>query len=88
VRSIEPREIDTFLERGWMVIDLPDHDSVLDARATLLAWLRAGPAPGLANLEEYHRVVDDGAHADVHCVSIAAARRRPHDAHLPDPPAT
>jgi ectoine hydroxylase-related dioxygenase (phytanoyl-CoA dioxygenase family) len=49
-----------------VVIDLPDRESVFDTRAALLAWLRAGPAPGLATLEEYHRVVDDGAHADVH----------------------
>lgn len=49
-----------------MVIDLPDRDSVLGARAELVAWLRAGPAPELGALEEYHLVVDDGAHADVH----------------------
>lgn len=49
-----------------MVIDLPERDPVLDASAALLEWLRAGPTPGLRTLEEYHRVIDDAAHADVH----------------------
>ena len=49
-----------------MVIDLPGRDAVLDTRDALLEWLRTGPTPGLHTLEEYHRVVDDGSHAEVH----------------------
>ena len=49
-----------------MVIDLPDPDAVLDARAALVAWLRDGPVPALQTLEDYHLAVDDRAHADVH----------------------
>jgi hypothetical protein len=66
VRDIELGEIDAFLEHGWMVIDLPGRDAVLETRAAILDWLRAGPAPGLSRLEEYHGAVDGAVHPDVH----------------------
>jgi ectoine hydroxylase-related dioxygenase (phytanoyl-CoA dioxygenase family) len=49
-----------------MVVNLPDRIAVDDARGALLAFLRDGPAPGLTSLDDYHEVVGDAAHRDVH----------------------
>src|SRR3954451_23029247 len=55
-----------FVTRGWMVIELNDPNVVAATGARLLEWLRAGPAPGLDRLDDYHRHVDDRDHERVH----------------------
>lgn len=55
-----------FATHGWLVVDLQEPDVVLRARDQLLDWLRAGPAPGLDRLDDYHRSVDDADHERVH----------------------
>ncbi len=49
----------TFVERGWLVVDLPDPSPVLHARDRLLARLRDTALPGLRRLDDYHWLVDD-----------------------------
>src|SRR5690349_20113071 len=54
------------LERGWMVVDLPDPGSVLAVRDRLLERLRMLLGSPLERLEDYHTAVDDDArHLDV-----------------------
>jgi len=54
------------LERGWMVVDLPDPGSVLAVRDRLLERLRMLLGSPLERLEDYHTAVEDDArHLDV-----------------------
>lgn len=54
------------LERGWMVVDLPDPGRVLAVRDRLLGRLRTLLGGTLERLEDYHRAVEDDArHFDV-----------------------
>jgi len=55
-----------FVTRGWSVVELEDPSVVAATGARLLEWLRAGPAPGLDRLDDYHLHVSDGEHERVH----------------------
>jgi hypothetical protein len=51
------------VQRGWVVVDLPDPSGVLETRDWLLRTLRAIGLPDLDRLERYHEpVVDDERH--------------------------
>jgi hypothetical protein len=55
-------DIDTILlERGWVVVDLPDPSPVEHVREGLLADLRAW-FPDLSQIEQYHTVCEDERH--------------------------
>ena len=55
-------DIDTLLlERGWVVVDLPDASPVNRVREALLADLHAR-FPNLSQIERYHTVCDDEKH--------------------------
>lgn len=55
-----------FVTHGWIVVDIEDPDVVVAIGAQLLEWLRAGPAPELTHLADYHLAVDDADHERVH----------------------
>lgn len=47
------------VQRGWVVVDLPDPSCVQETRDWLLRTLRALGLPELDQLERYHELVDD-----------------------------
>jgi len=55
----------SFLEHGWVVVDLAGGSPVHEARAGLLAHLRARALPELTRLEDYHEVVAEAEHLEV-----------------------
>jgi hypothetical protein len=56
-----------FVTCGWIVVDLQDPRVATGIAAQLLAWLRAGPAPDLERLEDYHlHIAGDDVHARAH----------------------
>ena len=52
----------TFVERGWVVVDLARGDVVAESRGALLAHLQTSGLPELERLEDYHEHVDDDRH--------------------------
>jgi len=55
----------SFLDRGWVVVDLAGGSPVHEACDGLLAHLRARALPELTRLEDYHEVVADTEHVEV-----------------------
>ncbi len=54
-------ETDLF-ERGWLATDLPEPGPAFAARDALLGHLRDSHLPGLARLDDYHRMATDPDH--------------------------
>jgi hypothetical protein len=48
-----------FIERGWLIVDLPEPAVVLAVRDRLVQHLRGGFLPGLEDLASYHSHIDD-----------------------------